>query len=355
MSHLLNFFHTEEKKELHQDVHVARDLVPIRGKRRALLIGINYTGSKQELRGCVNDVKNLKAFLVTRHFRDTPEFMRTLTDDQTNADLRPTKANLLKGFDWLVNGAEAGDHLFFHYSGHGSQVKDTSGDEEDGFDETLVPVDYASAGQIVDDIIHDKLVAPLKKGVRLTAIFDCCHSGTVLDLPFVYKASGEYTDKPGTVEKSAEPSNLLEVIKVAGVKLTRGFPIGGENSRDLSLTSIKDQISAWFHGSSSSSTTTTTTTLTNTAEDLKVKGASEADIISISGCRDDQTSADVKTATTATGAMSWALLMVFKDLSEPTLIELLNKMRDVLRGKKFAQVPQMSTSHHINPNCQFVL
>jgi len=86
---------------------------------------------------------------------------------------------------------------------------------------------------------------------------------------------------------------------------------------------------------------------------LKIQGASDADILSISGCRDDQTSADVKTAGSATGAMSLALLHVLKANPNPTLIELLNKMRDALRERKFSQVPQMSTSHHINPNCYF--
>jgi hypothetical protein len=56
-----------------------------------------------------------------------------------------------------------GDSLFFHFryriyehvdiSGHGDQVQDRNGDEDDGYDETILPVDYSRAGQIVDDVL----------------------------------------------------------------------------------------------------------------------------------------------------------------------------------------------------------
>jgi len=59
-----------------------------------------------------------------------------------------------------------------------------SGQEVDGQDETIIPIDYEKAGQIVDDDLHEILVAGLPKGVRLTAIMDCCHSGSVFDLPY---------------------------------------------------------------------------------------------------------------------------------------------------------------------------
>lgn len=61
---------------------------------------------------------------------------------------------------WLVHGAKAGDSLFMHYSGHGGSVKDHAGDEEDGKDETMIPVDYATKGQIKDDEILETVSAP---------------------------------------------------------------------------------------------------------------------------------------------------------------------------------------------------
>lgn len=64
------------------------------------------------------------------------------------------------------------------------------GDEDDGYDEVIYPVDYQRAGHIVDDEIHFRCVRPLQPGVRLTAIFDSCHSATVMDLPYVYSTKG---------------------------------------------------------------------------------------------------------------------------------------------------------------------
>ena len=63
----------------------------------------------------------------------------------------------------------------------------------DGYDETLIPVDFETAGEIRDDDLYKCLVAPMKKGVTVTCVFDCCHSGTVLDLPFRFQG-GEGQD-----------------------------------------------------------------------------------------------------------------------------------------------------------------
>jgi hypothetical protein len=60
--------------------------------------------------------------------------------------------------------------------------------QDDGFDETLIPVDFKTEGQIVDDDILEILVKPLKAGVNTTVLIDCCHAGTVFDLPYVYGA-----------------------------------------------------------------------------------------------------------------------------------------------------------------------
>jgi metacaspase-1 len=74
--------------------------------------------------------------------------------------------------------------------GHGGQTKDLDGDEEDGYDEVIYPVDFRQNGHIVDDEMHDIMVKPLQPGVRLTVIFDSYHSGTALDLPYIYSTQG---------------------------------------------------------------------------------------------------------------------------------------------------------------------
>jgi uncharacterized caspase-like protein len=88
------------------------------------------------------------------HFGYKREDMVTLTDDQQNPMSQPTKANILRAMHWLVKDARPNDSLFFHYSGHGGQTKDLDGDEEDGYDEVIYPVDFRQAGHIVDDEMH---------------------------------------------------------------------------------------------------------------------------------------------------------------------------------------------------------
>ncbi len=85
-------------------------------------------------------------------------------------------------------------------AGHGSRVRDQDGDEDDGYDETLVPVDFQRSGQIRDDDIFKILVKPLRAGVTMTCLMDCCHSGTVLDLPYRFTADGDVMKRNDTFQ-----------------------------------------------------------------------------------------------------------------------------------------------------------
>jgi metacaspase-1 len=115
------------------------------------LIGINYFGTSRPLEGCINDVRQIAPFLNQRYGFSYDD-MVILTDDQQNPLSRPTRANIISAMHWLVAGAQPNDSFFFHFSGHGSQTLDLDGDEEDGFDETILPVDFKQAGMIVDDV-----------------------------------------------------------------------------------------------------------------------------------------------------------------------------------------------------------
>ncbi|KAF7974172.1 hypothetical protein HWV62_13301 [Athelia sp. TMB] len=142
------------------------------GRKRALFVGINYRGQPNELQGCVNDVKNMCKFMMNRYGYKQDNIV-LLTDDSEHPRQQPTKKNIIDGMRWLVRGAKADDSLFFHLltradSGHGGQTRDLDGDEIDGYDEVIFPVDYLTAGHIVDD-----------------AVFDSCHSGTALDLDYL--------------------------------------------------------------------------------------------------------------------------------------------------------------------------
>lgn len=153
-------------------------------RRRAVLIGVNYYGTQAELRGCVNDVHNMQK-LLTETFRWDPSNIRCLTDDSgQHSNSFPSRRNIEEALRWLTDGVQPGDSLLVHFSGHGAQEEDPNGYEEDGMHETFCPVDFQSAGMMTDDLINDLIVKPLPEGARLTAVMDCCHSGTGMDLPY---------------------------------------------------------------------------------------------------------------------------------------------------------------------------
>jgi Caspase domain len=162
------------------DVNQPMHIVPpgSTGRRLAILIGINYVGqqlvsflvvsfsrilshpcantlisSKRSYfcylqPGSHNDVKNIKHCLIdVQGFKESDLYI--LMDD--GGAILPTKRNIEYYFARICQHSVAGDVVFVHYSGHGGRVSDTNGDEEDGLDSTLLPVDYLTAGQIVDD------------------------------------------------------------------------------------------------------------------------------------------------------------------------------------------------------------
>lgn len=104
-------------------------------RRRALCIGINYYGTGAQLGGCVNDTKLMSAALRSLGFK--PEDIEVLTDEPGRAFSGggasvPTRANIEAACRRLVEGAAAGDSLFFHYSGHGGRSVNYTGAERTG-------------------------------------------------------------------------------------------------------------------------------------------------------------------------------------------------------------------------------
>jgi metacaspase-1 len=309
------------------------------GTKKSLFIGINYFGQNGELRGCINDVKNIKSFITSNfHFPTDSNHMRTLTDD--NPQSMPTRANIISSLQWLVANAKSGDSLFFHYSGHGSKQRDTNGDEADGYDETIVPVDHLRSGQIVDDELHDILVAHLPKGVRLTCIMDCCHSGSVLDLPYSYGL-----DANGA---TVEHDNRKELMK-SGLKAGMLYATG---QKKAAFMVGMQAAQGYFEGMKASKNNGSGGSGTN-ATSVEKKTAL-ADVIQFSGCRDDQTSADANIGGQSKGAMSHSFISSFEQHGHnQTYVQLLRNMRTILRSGKYSQVPQMSTGHKMNMNTVF--
>ena len=158
--------------------------------KKALLIGINYYNTTAKLNGCIDDVVNMRHLLVDA-FGYSLDKMKTLRDDTTNTAILPTKSNILNALRQLVADSAACTEIWIHYSGHGSRVPDANKDEISGLDNVIVPVDFRTAGFIVDDDLY----AILKGGkCKTVLLFDSCHSGTVVDLPwsFIYQNPGSY-------------------------------------------------------------------------------------------------------------------------------------------------------------------
>lgn len=254
--------------------------------RRALLIGINYRGSDCALSGCINDALNAKS-LLSAHYSFSEDNILLLTDD---TPLKPTRKNILAAWEWLVSGAPAssfqpgakyaepllkGASLYFHYSGHGSSVKDKDGDEVDGKDEALVPIDCDDAGLIIDDEVRKALVDKVPHGCRLTAVMDCCYSGSNFDLLWNYSAS----------------SGSSFVLKKEGQY-----------------------------------------------------APTAAEVIMLSGCKDNQYSSDLSRGSQSCGALTYSLIKVLEEANYSiTWDQLLQKLRSFIRKNKLSnQVPCLS-------------
>lgn len=240
-------------------------------KKAALLVGINYTGTSSALQGCENDVKVIREYLITKRGYNADNIV-TLTEDTSR---KATGVNIIHALGVLITKAHKDglQEIFIHYSGHGSYSRDLSKDETDGRDETIVPLDYNTGGMITDDQLHEFMeLAPEK--CNIIALFDCCHSGTILDLRWRYE--GEIGRMDGR--------NFLE----------------NPNSKVV------------------------------------------ANVVMLSGCRDDQTSADAMIKGKWSGAMTCSFLDSIDRSS--TWEELAVNMRTYLRTNKYTQLPRLCSS-----------
>jgi len=260
------------KTNLAKSVANIRNFLPklptINNRKKALLIGINYIGTSNELYGCINDALLIKDRIGTKGFTNI-----TMLTDLTPK--KPSRSNILEEFKNLLINCQAGDFLFFSYSGHGSYTFDRNNDELDGRDELIVSSDVKG---IVDDEFKSLIQTYLKPDATLFALFDSCFSGSVLDLKYQYLDSLNYDNY-------------------------------SENSKTLD-------------------------TLGN--------------VIMISGCTDNQTSADAFFGKQANGAMTWSLLESLKSNPACTWRELVKNMRSLLRTSQFTQIPQLSSGTFVD-------
>eukprot|EP00531_Pseudo-nitzschia_arenysensis_P007343 CAMPEP_0116141278 /NCGR_PEP_ID=MMETSP0329-20121206/14296_1 /TAXON_ID=697910 /ORGANISM="Pseudo-nitzschia arenysensis, Strain B593" /LENGTH=457 /DNA_ID=CAMNT_0003636449 /DNA_START=149 /DNA_END=1522 /DNA_ORIENTATION=- len=204
------------------------------GTQRALLVGINYYGQSGQLSGCINDVKNVGSYILEHHGFLDKHVLLLIDEDPYH---KPTRENIIRALRRLVEHSKPGDSVYFHYSGHGglldpdywNQYK--AGNTNKEYDETLYPVDHARAGQIRDFSLFNHFVKPMAAGVTVTCVMDCCHSGSVLDLPYSYRAT-----KDGTIRMRQSMDSLTNLaflyILAGGMLPPLGFDSVMENFRN---------------------------------------------------------------------------------------------------------------------------
>lgn len=163
--------------------------------KKAVLVGINYSSIPGiTLRGCINDVINMSHTLTDAFDYDINN-ITVLRDDIQNANLSPTRNNILSQLVNLVNQSANLSEIWFHYSGHGSQIRDTNADETDKLDEVIVPLDYQKNGFIVDDEIFNIIK---NSKCRTVMLFDSCHNASICDLKWGF----EYNNVTKAITKS---------------------------------------------------------------------------------------------------------------------------------------------------------
>lgn len=264
--------------------------------KKAVLIGVNrYRIPGADLRGCVNDVKNMKTLL-------TGAYGFKAADISTLLDFAATKKAIEKAITSLVLKARKGDVLLVHFSGHGSNVPDDDGDEADRRDEILCPSDLDWKNPLRDDFLR-KTVQAMPDGVSLTFITDCCHSGTITRAIVP-------PDAPVMERYLPSPWDLAAVE--SGRRL-RGRTRGSFRQSAKLLRRRRDVVPV---------------------ADMRE--------ILISGCRADQTSADAWIKGSYNGALTYYLVDVLSNAPKAlTHRELHERVNAKLSRAGYDQVPQL--------------
>ncbi|KAF2006356.1 peptidase C14 [Amniculicola lignicola CBS 123094] len=252
-------------------------------RKKSLLIGINYTGSAHQLQGCHTDIDAIADFISYRGYTNTRRNRVILSDlpgVPWSSPYYPTGRNILAAMDWLV--AEPDCTLFLHCSGHGSQIEDRDGKRLTGLDDSIVPMDFEHEGQILSGVLHERLVTRMAPGCTLFIVLDCCHSGSAIELPFVYRSSGDRRiNLPDNLKAGARLVEEAKDIMEGGLGVDRHM--GEQEEEGLQEGEFAGQFgSEW-----------------------KV-------VTMLSGCRDDQTSADALIQGENTGALTWAFLQTMR-------------------------------------------
>lgn len=139
---------------------------------KAFIFGSNYRNTSAALKACVRDCQRMSESLKARGY----EIIQKWSEDPL------VKSQIHNDLKQFLKSLKPGDKAIVYYSGHGFQIPDISGDEPDGKDECI----YLGASYISDDEFR-LLLQTVPAGINILCVFDCCHSGTILDLPLQYE------------------------------------------------------------------------------------------------------------------------------------------------------------------------
>lgn len=211
-------------------------------QKRALLIGCNYHDNAQnvELKASHDDVRSIKDFLVNVYgFGESSDTMMVLMDDKKHK--YPTHTNITNAFKTLAEKSQPGDAVFVLFTGHGCRVLDSPIDETaESYDEALIPTDYEDTGIIRDTLFFKTLLAPMKKGVMVTCIIDCCHTGVMIDLPYLWTTKGDKGEPLPKMSLNNDFSfvRFLKVVKTlyeSSVFTRIGKTVGNELNKQVPI------------------------------------------------------------------------------------------------------------------------
>ncbi|KAF7819196.1 metacaspase-9 [Senna tora] len=304
-------------------------------KRLAVLVGCNYPNTPNELHGCINDVLEMRDMLVKR-FGFEPTNIEVLTDDEVGGSGSgsrglPTGANIKKALGDMVDKAEEGDVLYFHYSGHGTRIPSMKPGHPFRQEEAIVPCDF----NLITDLDFRQLVNRVPNGASLTILSDSCHSGGLIDKekeqigPSSHKPENNGPSTPKPKPKTIPFSSILQHLS----------SLSNINTSDIGTHLLH------FFGSDAS--------LRFTLPFLDLESfqpLSPDDGILLSGCQADETSADMAPTLAggkAYGAFSNAVHTVLQDNPRAlTNRDLVVMARKLLQQKGFVQHPCLYCSDH---------
>ncbi|PON89758.1 Caspase-like domain containing protein [Trema orientale] len=294
-------------------------------KRLALLVGCNYPNSQYELHGCINDVVAMRDTLVGR-FGFDPSHIELLTD-KPGSSVMPTGENIKRALGEMVDKAEAGDVLYFHYSGHGTRIPSVKPANPFGRDEAIVPCDF----NLITDVDFRNLVNRLPKGASFTILSDSCHSGGLIDKEKEQIGPASFSDD---TKAFTPPSSKPKTIPFDSI-LQHFTSLTNINTSDVATHSLE-----LFGTNSSLKFRLPRTVQLDFPDFLRPRGEG----ILLSGCQANETSADMNPAADggkAFGAFSNAVETVLKENPGRVLSnrEVVMMSRKVLKAQGFDQHP----------------